>query len=215
MAPINRSGLGEIVAPDTPVIGAASAYAQSRYEPYLFNHAIRSWLFAVKIGRMRRMVVDEEVVAVAALLHDLGLTAAFEGAHRFEVDGADAARAFAKAQGLDECRAQLVWDAVALHSTPSIAEHKEPEVALCAAGIAMDFGGVGLETLAADELAVVLDAFPRLGMKNKMKACFRQIAQARPATTYESFLRDFGERFVRGYKAPSRVELLMNAPFAE
>jgi hypothetical protein len=215
MNPINRSGLGEIIAPDTPLIAAASAYAQSCCEPFLFNHAIRSWLFAVKIGRMKEMIIDEEVVAIAVLLHDLGLTAAFQGAHRCEVEGANAARAFARDRGVDESRAQLIWDAVALHATPSIAEHKEPEVALCAAGVAVDFGGVGVETLAPDELAVVLDAFPRLAMKAKMKARLCEIARAKPATTYESFVRDFGARFVRGYKAPSRVEVLMNAPFDE
>ena len=71
------------------------------------------------------------------------------------------------------------------------------------------------ETLAPDEFAVVLDAFPRLDMKRKMKTCFCHLAHAKPATTYESFVRDFGERFVAGYKASSRVDFLMNAPFKE
>src|ERR1700732_4093377 len=92
--------LAGIIAPDTPLIAAAIEYARGRYEPYLFNHAIRSWLFAVKIARIRQAVVDEEVVAVAALLHDLGLTEAFQGSNRFEVEGADAARAFAKGHGV-------------------------------------------------------------------------------------------------------------------
>jgi HD superfamily phosphodiesterase len=215
MGETTRPALADMTAPDTPLIAAAIEHARSCYEPYLFNHVIRSWLFAVKIARIRQMVVDEEVVAVAALLHDLGLTEAFQGSNRFEVEGADATRAFAKGHGVDDRRAQLIWDGVALHSTPSIAQHKEAEVALCAAGIAMDFGGAGVETLAPDELAVVLDAFPRLDMKRKMKTCFCHLAHAKPATTYESFVRDFGERFVAGYKAPSRVDFLMNAPFRE
>ena len=39
--------------------------------------------------------------------------------------------------------------------------------------------------------------------------------QARPETTYDNFLADFGERFVPGYRRMSTVDLLMNAPFAE
>ena len=43
----------------------------------------------------------------------------------------------------------------------------------------------------------------------------RRIAEVRPDTTYDNFARDFGERFVPGYKAPSSVDLVMNAPFSE
>jgi hypothetical protein len=53
-------------------------------------------------------------------------------------------------------------------------------------------------------------------MKRQLKECLCGIAQARPETTYENFVRDFGERFVEGYKpAISTVDLLLNAPFEE
>jgi hypothetical protein len=59
-----------------------------------------------------------------------GLTASVSGPNRFEVNGADAARSFIKERGFSDHRAQLIWDLVALNSTPSIALHKEAEVAL-------------------------------------------------------------------------------------
>jgi hypothetical protein len=46
---------------------------------------------------------------------------AFTGPKRFEIEGADAARAFAREEGLDDRRLQLIRDTVALNSTPSIA----------------------------------------------------------------------------------------------
>jgi hypothetical protein len=53
-------------------------------------------------------------------------------------------------------------------------------------------------------------------MKRQMRESFCGIARARPQTTYENFLRDFGERFVAGYKPQvSTVDLLSNAPFEE
>jgi hypothetical protein len=36
-----------------------------------------------------------------------------------------------------------------------------------------------------------------------------------PETTYDNFARDFGERFVAGYKAPSSGDFVMNTPFEE
>ena len=39
-------------AADSPLITAAIEYAQGLSEPYLFNHAMRSWLFAARIGQV-------------------------------------------------------------------------------------------------------------------------------------------------------------------
>ena len=132
--------LGGITLADTPLITGAMDYARVHSEPYLFNHAVRSWLFAVRLGQLQGVPHDAEVVAVGTLLHDLGLTDSFTGPKRFEIEGAEAARAFARGQGLDEHRVRLIWDSVALNSTPSIGLYKETEVALCTAGIGVEFG---------------------------------------------------------------------------
>src|SRR5262249_6510287 len=106
---------------DTPLITAVVEYAQRISEPYLFNHAMRSWLFAEAIGRTKGLAYDREIVAIGTILHDIGLTASVPGPNRFEVNGADAAVSFVRGKGLTDRRAQLVWDLVALNSTPSLA----------------------------------------------------------------------------------------------
>src|SRR5215475_14950097 len=117
--------LAGVAIPDTPLVARAMEYARANCEPYLFNHVVRSWLFAVRIGQIRNIDHDGEVVAVGALLHDITLNERFVGPRRFEVEGADLARAFAKDAGFDKRRAQLIWDSVALNSTPSIGLYKE------------------------------------------------------------------------------------------
>src|SRR5215510_11235512 len=150
---------------DTPLITAVIEYAQRISEPYLFNHAMRSWLFAEAIGRVKEIAYDREVVAIGTILHDIGLTASVSGPNRFEVNGADAALSFIKGEGLSDRRAQLIWDLVALNSTPSLALHKEPEVAVGTMGIGLDYGGFGVEALGAGDLEGRLSAFPRLKLK--------------------------------------------------
>jgi len=200
---------------DTPLIAAVVEYAQRVSEPYLYNHAMRSWLFAETIGRVKGIAYDREVVAVGTVLHDIGLTASVLGSNRFEVNGADAAVSFIKGRGLSDRRVQLVWDLVALNSTPSLALHKEPEVAVGTMGIGLDYGGFGVQALTAGDLERILGAFPRLKMKERFaETCCRVVAE-KPETSYDNFLRDFGERFVPGYKTVSTVDLLMNAPFEE
>jgi hypothetical protein len=200
---------------DTPLISAVIEYARGLSEPYLFNHAMRSWLFAEAIGRIKGMEYDREVVAIGTILHDIGLTASVSGPNRFEVNGADAAVSFIKGHGFSDRRVQLIWDLVALNSTPSIALHKEPEVAVGTMGIGLDYGGFGVQALAADDLERILTAFPRMKMKQRFAETCCRLVTAKPETSYDNFLRDFGDRFVPGYKAVSTVDLLMNAPFDE
>jgi hypothetical protein len=207
--------LAGVKVPDNPAVTAAIEYARRISEPYLFNHAMRSWLFAETIGGIKGIEYDREVVAIGTILHDIGLTPSVPGANRFEVNGADAAISFIKGQGLSVRRVQLIWDLVALNSTPSLALHKEPEVAVGTMGIGLDYGGFGVEALPAADIARIISAFPRLRMKERFAAASCQLVTAKPETSHDNFLRDFGERFVPGYRAVSTVDLLMNAPFAD
>jgi hypothetical protein len=204
-----------VSVPDTPLISRAIEYAREHSEPYLFNHVMRSWLFAVILAQLSESAHDAEVLAVTTILHDLGLAKAFDGPLRFEVEGANAARAFARKEGIDDRRGQLIWDGVALNSTPSIALHKEAEVALSTAGIALDWGGWGYDKLTEAQVAAIVDAFPRLEMKQRFTRAVCCIVETRAATTYDNFARDFGERFVPGYKSASIVDYLLNSPFKE
>jgi len=204
-----------VTVPDSTLITEVLEFAQGLYEPYLFNHAMRSFLFAAKLGQLQRIDCDLEVVAVGTILHDIGLSAGVTGPNRFEVNGAAAARSFLEERGLSNRRGQLVWDLVALNSTPSIALHKEAEVALGTLGIGLDWGGFGFERIAPPDMAEILGAFPRLELKRRFAEACRHLVVAKPETASDNFLRDFGERFVPGYRPPSTVDLLMKAPFEE
>jgi len=207
--------LAGVAVPDSPVISLAIEYAREHSEPYLFNHVMRSWLFAESIAQLNRVEHDAEVLGIATLLHDLGLSPEFDGPLRFEVETANAARLFAQRAGLDARRTQLIWDGVALNSTPSISLYKETEVRLCTLGIGLDWGGWGYESLSKSQVEGIVGTFPRLHFKQQFAGAVCRLCEARPATTFDNFARDFGARFVPGYVAPSTVDLLFAAPFAE
>jgi hypothetical protein len=209
----NVQTIAEIRVPRTPVIDQAVQYARNNCEPYLFDHVMRSWLFAVRLGELQQIRHDAEVVALGTLLHDITLNERFSGPRRFEVEAAGLAREFARQAGLDDRRAHLVWDSVALNSTPSIALYKEPEASLCTAGIALDILGLNRDRIPADEVTDILADLPRLEMKRKLTERFCTIARDHPETTYDNFVRDYGVRLVPGYKAPSIVDLIAGAPF--
>jgi hypothetical protein len=203
--------LAGVSLPDNPLITAMIEYAKRLSEPYLFNHAMRSWLFAEAIGRLKELDYDQEVVAIGTILHDIGLTASVSGSNRFEVNGADAALSIIRGKGISDRRAQLIWDLIAFNSTPSLALHKEPEVAVGTMGIGLDYGGFGIEALPASDVERIVNAYPRLRMKQRFTETCCRLVTAKPETSYDNFLRGFGERFMPGYKAFSTVDVLMNA----
>ena len=200
---------------ETPAILKAFDFARTRMSPVLFNHVTRSWIFAAKLGTRRAEPFDAEIVAVTTLLHDMGFTAHGEGPHRFEVNGANVARAFVRDLGFDDRRAQLVWDGIALHVTHSISLFKETEVALSSRGIGVDFGVGDYAALDSAEIAAVIDAVPRFDFKQEFASCAIALAASQPESTYDTFIRDFGERYVPGYRAPSWVDAIAAGPFAE
>jgi hypothetical protein len=207
--------LAGIKVVDSPLVHDAMELARNSSEPYLFNHAMRSWLFGVVIAENARPAPDSELLAVAAILHDLGLTDSYAAQERFEVDSANAARSFLKERGIPAHQIQLVWDAIALHTTRSIALHKEPEVAVMHSGIAVDVIGAGLELIPQDSVRAILAEFPRLSMKKQFLECLCGVVRRKPATTYDNSLRDLGTRYVKGYTAPSVADLFESAPFNE
>lgn len=207
---------------DSQVVRVALEFAKENLDEVSFNHVYRSWVFgaiiASKIPEFAK--IDFEVHAVSALLHDLAwdhLSSFSTPDKRFEVDGANAARKFLEREAphFDNRQLQLVWDSIALHATPSIAQHKEPEVALCTMGVTVDFLGSrfpgGLITDA--EYNAVVKELPSVDFKECVKRKLCGLCENKPETTYDNFVRDFGERFVPGYSAKliSSVDMLLGA----
>ena len=79
----------DLTLPDSHAVREAYAQAKAESSPWLFNHVARSWLFGAKLAQRRALDPDAELVAVAVLLHDLGLARGGAPDRRFEVVGAD------------------------------------------------------------------------------------------------------------------------------
>lgn len=98
----------------------------------------------------------------AAILHDIGTCDAHNGDQRFEVEGADAAFHFLKSHGVSEADAHDVWTAIAVHTSPGIAEKISPLSRLVRMGVAMDFKRPAALRLSVEsEIKAVEEEFPR------------------------------------------------------
>lgn len=205
-----------LVIPDTLLAREATELLREHSTDLLFNHSIRVYLFAAEQGRQRKLPFDAELLYVAAAFHDLGLIKRFSSQNeRFEVDGANAARQFLAAHDVAEEQVQIVWQAIALHTTPGITQHMRPEVALLYTGVGLDVLGRGLNQFPAKLRDEIVAQYPRTRFKSEfIQAYFAGFAH-KPETTYGTVNAGVCERFLPGFKSPNACDLIAASPFPD
>jgi hypothetical protein len=124
---------------------------------------MRVFLHAQIIAANRKLypgsLVDLELLFVASALHDIGTAASFDGPQRFEVEGADAAADFLRSRGFSDLDIDAVWDAIALHTSPGIAERRGPLTLLLRLGVLSDFGQ--LIDVSTEDVVAIEATYPR------------------------------------------------------
>src|SRR5262249_33553739 len=155
-------------------------------------------------GLRRGLRFDRELLYAGAMFHDMGLTRRHSSeTERFEVDGANAARDFLKAQKIAQSDIDLVWTAIALHTTPGIPVHMHPVIALVTAGVEMDVLGISFDEFPNAQRDAVVDAYPRThNVKGHIIRAFYDGIKHKPETTFGNVkadvLADKDPPFTRG-----------------
>jgi len=185
--------------PDSPLAREARQLVRDIESDLLFHHSTRVYFWGALIGARKAMKFDAELLYVAAMFHDVGLTRGYAASQlRFEVDGANAAREFLRGHGIGERELERVWAAIALHTTPGIPEHMHPEIALVQAGAGLDISGRGYELLKDEEREAVIAAYPRgSDFKHGIIDAFYEGMKHRPDSTFGTFNDD-----ILAYKDP-------------
>jgi hypothetical protein len=181
-----------VAIPDSSLARAATALVRDTASPLLFHHSSRVYYFGALAGRHRGLKFDPELLYVGAMFHDMGLTHQHSSAHeRFEVDGANAARDFLRGYGIAQSDVDLVWAAIALHTTPGIPCHMHPVVALVTAGVEMDVLGLTYAEYSEAEREAVVRAHPRSEhFKEDIIQAFYDGIRHKPETTFGNVKAD-------------------------
>ena len=172
--------------PDSKMARDLTHFIRDTESELLFHHSRRVFLFGALAGERKGLKFDPELLYVGAMFHDIGLTDRYlQSQLRFEVDGANAARDFLRSYGIPEASVEIVWDAIALHTTPGIPEHKKPEVALVTSGVEMDVLGIAYEQFTDVQREAVVAAHPRgYDFKNNIIQAFFDGMKHRPTSTF-------------------------------
>jgi hypothetical protein len=181
-----------IAIPDSKLARAATELVRDTETELLFNHSSRVYLFGSLAGELKGLSFDRELLYVGAMFHDMGLTRRHASPdERFEVDGANAARAFMEAHGIAQSDVDTVWTAIALHTTPGIPKHMHPVVALVTAGVEMDVLGLTYDEFSEADREAVVNRFPRPPQfKEEIILAFYDGIKHKPATTFGNVKAD-------------------------
>jgi HD superfamily phosphodiesterase len=180
------NGIGGIAVPDSRLARDLTQFVRDTESPLLFHHSSRVYYWAAIAGTRRGLKFDSELLYTGAMFHDIGLTNEYSSAdERFEVDSANAARNFLRSYGIAQQDIDMVWTAIALHTTPGIPQHMHPVVALVTAGVEMDVLGIKYAEYSDAEREAVVRAHPRTThFKEDIIQAFYDGNKHRPETTF-------------------------------
>lgn len=186
--------------PDSPTAIRAAELCMQLSPLWLTHHCTRSYLWGSLLAMREALTYDEEFLYIAAMLHDLGLTPTHWGkdatAQCFAVEGARAAKAFAREAQWDARRQEAVAEAICLHLNVVVPVQQGVEAHLLQAGASCDVIGAAYQAIAPKTRALVLEQYPRLDFKQELGNCLHQQVLLRPdaraALLYQRF--QFGER---------------------
>ena len=201
--------------PDSEICKKATQLVTEVSPTSLCNHCIRTFLFGDLLGIRDGLKCDRELLYLGAIMHDLGLTERFDAEQRFEVNGADAARAFVLEHGLSDEKAEIVWDAIALHTSIGIAVRKQPEIALVHLGATADLLGIRISDITPETVEQILDAYPRLGFNQQITQLMVSQVKRKPQTATFTWLAEVGRCCIHGFVSPNWNDMLNSSPFAE
>lgn len=203
--------------PDSMLAKSAAELAWAASPEYLYNHCMRTFVFASLIYAKEGTKFDEELVFIASILHDLGLMPEFMSPDdRFDIDGANAAEKFLQQHKVPRGRSDRVWEAIALHAGgAAVARRRGPEVAAVGLGAAIDVQGFRIAAFNTDELRQVLDAYPRLGLKKKFIQTIVELCRRKPLAQLGHFTAEIGRAHIRDFACPTIEATIMAAPYSE
>lgn len=193
--------------PDSAIARKAALVCETLSEPWLVNHAYRAYFWGTYLAKASALSYDEELLFVACILHDLGLTEACKPVadelHCFGVIGARRAVQAMARSGWDAWKLEALEEAITLHLNVAVPPSDGTEAHLLHEGTTLDVMGARFDELSRDYLAKVLEQFPRANTKGNMAACGHYEVAVRPKSRMSYLFNNGFEKLIRA------------APFAE
>lgn len=168
--------------PDTAIARQATDWAVSLQPDFVHYHGLRSFAFGVALADYHNVRFDREMLYIASILHDISLASPeCDGPGAFEVEAAGCAHRWLGEQGYDRDKADIIHEAMALHSAVCHTGPRDPEGVLLHLGAGVDVVGMQVMNIHADVRAKILRDYPRTGFVRDFGKLVADQADRKPA----------------------------------
>ncbi len=166
--------------PDSALARRARERITDAAAPFLVNHSVRVYAWAVELAWHDRLQFDPEILYVSAMLHDIGLVPAYDLGGCYEVDGAIAADRLVGEVGEPEAKARAIYDAIALHNDETLPPDPASEVVLLWDSAGTDVTGHRVADVRSATISSLLAAYPRVDFKREFTGLIVDQALRKP-----------------------------------
>src|SRR5258706_6356220 len=166
--------------PDSALARRARERIRDVAAPFLVNHSVRVYAWAVELAGRDRLQFDPEILYVSSMLHDIGLVPAYDLGGCYKVDGAIAAERLVGEAGEPEARARAISDVIALHNDEDLPAEPASEVVLLWESAGTDVTGHRFADVQPPIIAGVLAAYPRTDFKREFTALLVDQSSRKP-----------------------------------
>lgn len=173
--------LSDIPVPDTAAARLAREVCGHFHSAALVNHCQRAYRFGAALGIQQELSFDPELLYVAAMFHDSGLTEAFDHVSRpFEDAGGDVAWVFAAGAGWRPERRTRAAEIIVRHMWQSVDPAQDVEGYLLESATSLDITGSQPELWPVELRTAVIRQFPRLDLAEEFGRRFTDQAARKP-----------------------------------
>lgn len=205
-----------ITIPDSAVAREATELVRDVETELVYAHSRRVFLFGSLRGQALGRGFDDELLYIASMFHDLGLTEKYRSDdQRFEIDAANVVRDFLTGHGYSQADADEAWASIALHTTPMVPLHMTPLIELVTRGVELDVMGVDYHELTDEQRDAIVAAHPRPGFKEGIIESFAQGLFHRPQTTFGNVKADVLADQMPGFERGNFVDEIRGSDWPE
>ncbi|MEM5366926.1 phosphohydrolase [Paraburkholderia azotifigens] len=204
-----------IVMPRTPLAIASAEAAHASLPDVVTAHASRVFVFAALAARRERIACEPDMLYVAAMYMNMGLSAAYAHSNlRYEIDGADAARTAMQRYGVPSNVLDDVWCAIALHTTPRVPVHMSALARVLSLAVRADLLADDLDAWSQAEREQIVAAWPRgARFKERMIEAIGRGVAHRPMSTFGTLSADVLERVDPDFCRTNFCGLILGSPW--
>ncbi|AIG30338.1 hypothetical protein IA01_07630 [Flavobacterium psychrophilum] len=170
--------------PDSAIIKHTIEFLKDTHQQFLINHCFRTYIFGNIYSKKENIPFDKELLAIASLLHDIGLTPDHQNKHSncncFAIESAIETGLFLESlEQMEKDKIETIQNAIALHLNIKVSKNL-PEAYLLNKGAAIDVIGQYYNNFPVETMSKIVQNYPRLEFKNKIHVLMKQQCAIRP-----------------------------------